>query len=92
VLRFGSMADVAMEREGKPAGGRVAAAHLVFVCCCVRVCCRVCRVQNKRIVVSSRFFYYGTLIMKWVAQKCNQQLFSAAWRSTNNTSPKVVVC
>ena len=31
---FGSMVDVAMEREGKAAGGRVAAAHRV-VCVCV---------------------------------------------------------
>ena len=30
--RFGSMADVAMERENDPTGGWVAAAHLVFVC------------------------------------------------------------
>ena len=30
--RFGSVADVAMEREGKAAGGRVAAAHRVCVC------------------------------------------------------------
>ncbi len=37
--RFGSMADVAMESEGKAAGGREAAAHLVFVCCVV---CSVC--------------------------------------------------
>ncbi len=33
------MADVAMESEGKAAGGRQAAAHLVFVCCVV---CSVC--------------------------------------------------
>jgi hypothetical protein len=32
-MRFGSMADVAMEREGKAAGGRVAATHLVCLCC-----------------------------------------------------------
>jgi hypothetical protein len=36
--RFGSMADVAMEREGKAAGGRVAAAHLLELC----VVCGVC--------------------------------------------------
>ncbi len=37
--RFGSMADVAMEIWGKAAGGREAAAHLVFVCCvCVLKC------------------------------------------------------
>jgi hypothetical protein len=30
---FGSMVDDAMEREGKAAGGRVAAAHPVCVCC-----------------------------------------------------------
>ncbi len=51
-----SMVDVAMEREGKAAVGRVAAAHLVFVCCCVHMGCRVCRVQNELIIVSSRFF------------------------------------
>jgi hypothetical protein len=27
------MADVSMEREGEAAGGRVAAAHLVCLCC-----------------------------------------------------------
>ena len=27
------MADVVMEREGEAAGGRVAAAHLVCLCC-----------------------------------------------------------
>ncbi len=32
---FGSMADDAMEREGKAAGGRVAAAHLVVCVLCV---------------------------------------------------------
>jgi len=36
--RFGSMADDAMEREGKAAGGRVAVARRVRVCCvCVPV-------------------------------------------------------
>ncbi len=39
MLQFGSMADCAMESEGKAAGGREAAAHLVFVCCVV---CSVC--------------------------------------------------
>ncbi len=35
------MADVAMEIWGKAAGGREAAAHLVFVCCvCVLACVR----------------------------------------------------
>ncbi len=47
--QIGCMADVAMESEGKAAGGRVAAAHLVFVCCVCCVCVRallytVCRV------------------------------------------------
>ncbi len=39
-LLFGSMADDAMEREGKAAGGSVAAANLVLcVCVCgVRAC------------------------------------------------------
>ncbi len=31
-MGFGSMADVAMEREGEVAGGRVTAAHLVCLC------------------------------------------------------------
>jgi hypothetical protein len=39
VLRFGSMADVAMESKGKAAGVKEAAAHLVFECC---VMCSVC--------------------------------------------------
>ncbi len=35
------MADVAMEIWRKAAGGREAAAHLVFVCCvCVSACVR----------------------------------------------------
>jgi hypothetical protein len=47
VPRFGSMADVAMEIWGKAAGGREAAAHLVFVCCvCVlSVCAMFCTCQ-----------------------------------------------
>ena len=36
------MADVAMESEGKAAGGREAAAHLVFVCCVVCCVCVRC--------------------------------------------------
>jgi hypothetical protein len=32
-MRLGFMVDVAMEREGEAAGGRVAAAHLVCSCC-----------------------------------------------------------
>jgi hypothetical protein len=32
VKRFGSMADVSMEREGEAAGGRVVATHLVCLC------------------------------------------------------------
>ncbi len=36
------MADVAMEIWGKAAGGRAAAAHLVFVCCvCVLSVCAI---------------------------------------------------
>ncbi len=31
-MQFGSMADVAIEKDGKAAGGRVAAAHIVCVC------------------------------------------------------------
>ncbi len=36
------MADVAMEIEGEAAGGREAAAHLVFVCCVVCCVCVLC--------------------------------------------------
>ncbi len=36
------MADVAMEIWGKAAGGREAAAHLVFVCCVVCCVCVQC--------------------------------------------------
>jgi hypothetical protein len=36
------MADVAMESKGKAAGGREAAAHLVFVCCVVWSVCVRC--------------------------------------------------
>jgi hypothetical protein len=36
------MADVAMEIQGKAAGGREAAAHLVFVCCVVCCVCVQC--------------------------------------------------
>jgi hypothetical protein len=32
-MQFGFMADVAMEKEGEATGGRVAAAHLVCLCC-----------------------------------------------------------
>jgi hypothetical protein len=39
---FGAMADVAMEIWGKASGGRVAAAHLVFVCCVVCCVCVWC--------------------------------------------------
>jgi hypothetical protein len=39
--QFGPMADVAMESEGKAAGGRVASAHLVLLVCVVFVCARV---------------------------------------------------
>jgi hypothetical protein len=56
--RFRSMADVAMEIWGKAAGGREAAAHLVFVCClCVSsVCAMFCTCQFFG-VVSGRFFF-----------------------------------
>ncbi len=41
------MADVSMEIWGKAAGGREAAAHLVFVCCVVvlSVCAMFCMCQ-----------------------------------------------
>jgi hypothetical protein len=32
-MQFGSMSDVAIDREGKAAGGRVAAPHCVWLCC-----------------------------------------------------------
>jgi hypothetical protein len=41
------MADVAMEKEGKPLGGRERAAHLVSVCL-VLFCCLCCHSQISR--------------------------------------------
>ncbi len=40
------MADVAMEIWGKAAGGREAAAHLVFVCCVCVLSVYVCDVSS----------------------------------------------
>ncbi len=56
------MADVAMEIWGKAAGGREAAAHLVFVCCvCVlSVCAMFC---------TCRFFGFVSGIVEFFVRR-----------------------
>jgi hypothetical protein len=63
--RFGGAAALPMEIEGKAAGGRAAAAHLVVVCCVGTQNPRKCSFLPRNVTLVCRFVPIVSNIFVW---------------------------